>query len=88
MGAIGCFGCGQKHNLSECDSSKSKRGRDAFHFDLHCYKPDTWFKWVNQNNISKTTDQSRRGSNGRGRGRDAVIPAWMNDASTNRYGPS
>ena len=33
-------------------------------------------------------NQSRRGGIGRGRGRNAVIPAWMNNASSNRYGPS
>ena len=44
VGATECFGCGQSHHFSDCKTSKSRRGRDAFHFDLHCHKPGIWFK--------------------------------------------
>ena len=88
VGAIGCFGCGSKHNFSECATSRTKKGKDAFHFDLHCHKPNIWFKWINRQNDSRGNKEPAKEGTGRGRGRDAVIPAWMNNASSNRYGPS
>ena len=88
VGATGCYGCGRSHDFSDCETSKSRAGRSAFHFDLHCHKPRLWFRYINRNSERRILRKPVENGNGRGRGRDAVRPAWMENANSNRYGPS
>ena len=62
----------------------SRDGRARFHFELHCHKPELYFR---RNNEKRLTNDQFRAPQGRGRG--SVAPAWQNQTSLgNHYGPS
>lgn len=44
-GFNGCYGCGSsEHSFREFSTNSTSEGKEAFHFDLHCHKPEIYFK--------------------------------------------
>ena len=89
VGFNGCFGCGRTdHRFSDWKTRLNQQGRETFYFDLHCHKPEIYFK-----NIDKQTQPTGHygPSNNHpgytpsstGRGRDATEPAWMTNRNAN-----
>lgn len=45
-----CFACGTtEHKFGECPDRNTAEGKSRFHFELHCHKPETWFRNRDQN---------------------------------------
>ena len=89
VGFDACLSCGEQHSFKECPTNRTHNGRDTFHYELHCHKPWTWFRWQLRKSTTNASPSNYRGG-GRGRGREATSPAWMTrqNSSSNTYGPS
>ena len=40
----GCYGCGGQHNYSDCPTKRKPECYNNFHWNLHCHKPEIYFK--------------------------------------------
>ena len=45
LGFRGCFGCGSEHHtFSDCPTKQDKQCYRKFHWNLHCHKPNVFFR--------------------------------------------
>ena len=85
IGFNGCFNCGEQHRFNDCTTRATPEGKNRFHFNLHCHKPEVYFKYIASRKYVPHNQSGGHLSLGRGRG--ATTPAWL-QSSTSRYGPS
>ena len=98
VGFRGCYYCGNTdHGFSRCPKKSASGASTVFHWNLHCRKPEVWFKHKDhrQGNSGLSTSGSVRFSSptadrvssgtgaGLGRGRSAVMPAWVQRSGSN-----
>lgn len=93
VGFRGCFYCGETdHGFSTCPSKSSSDAVSVFHWNLHCHKPELWFKHQERKKSGtrqQKTVQFQPDSNysntrtGLGRGRAATTPAWVQRQQAN-----
>ena len=53
VGFDGCFASGDNHRFGEYPKKDSKHGRNSFYIELHCHKPETYFKWINSSKFKE-----------------------------------
>ena len=57
----GCFGCGNEHHgFSDCPTKRDPNCYKKFHWNLHCHKPDIFFR--NRQGKSKHFTPKRQSS--------------------------
>ena len=44
VGFRGCYGCGGQHGFMECPTKREQACYQKFHWNLHCHKPEIYFK--------------------------------------------
>ena len=90
VGFRGCYYCGKtEHGFTTCPRKTESDATQVFHWNLHCHKPELWFK-----HKERRASQARGYSpprvqfrpvqahtygpsgHGMGRGRAATLPAW------------
>ena len=54
VGFCGCFGCGGDHSFANCSTKRQPECYSKFHWNLHCHKPEIYFKNEKKRGILKT----------------------------------
>ena len=87
-----CFYCGDtSHGFQNCQRKEESDAVTVFHWNLHCHKPELWFKHKERRASSSGSDRTRSvqfqpqlptstpsiRNSIMGRGRSATLPAWQ-----------
>jgi hypothetical protein len=79
VGFQGCLGCGSNdHVFAVCKNKNTAEGRNYFHWQLHCHKPEVFFRNHDKmGNFKRKSEGKNQNFNGVGRGAGAVMPSWL-----------